>query len=210
MSRNNGFVVLNGIGGLLAALLASGSMAAEGPRYTYGQLSYIDVEFNDLDSVDADGDGFNVGGSFAVADMVHIFAGYTDGEIDVDDFGFGDISADYSQLSAGLGVNYGVSDTVDLVGRLAYINVEIEVSGFSQDEDGYGLSGGVRAMIMPQLELNGGVVYSDLGGGFDSDTALELGAVYNFTDMFAAVAGVSFSDDVTEYGIGARLYFGSR
>ena len=195
---------------LASALMATTVMAADGPSYTYGQVSYVDMEFDDLDGIDVDGDGFNFGGSVAIADMAHVFASYTDGDIDIDDFGFGDISADYTEVAAGIGLNYAVSETVDLVGRLAYVSAEIEVSGFEVDENGYALGAGVRAMVMPQLELNGGVTYTDLGDDFDSDTSLDLGAVYNFTDMFAAVGGISFSDDVTQYGIGVRLYFGDK
>jgi hypothetical protein len=65
-------------------------------------------------------------------------------------------------------------------------------------------------MVMPKLELNGGVEYADLGGDGGDDTVLGLGAVYGFTDIFAVTAGVGFSDHVTQFGIGARAYFGTR
>ena len=196
------------VAGTLALALATGSaLAADGPRYTYGQLSYIDIEFDDLDGFDADGDALALAGSGAITDLFHIFAGYSDGEIDVDDFG---ISLDYTQFNLGMGVNYAISDTIDLVGRLAYVSAEIEAGGFSVDEDGYALGFGTRAMITPQFELNGGITYTDLGGDYDSETALDLGAVYNFTDMFAVVGGVSIADDSTQFGIGARAYFGNR
>jgi hypothetical protein len=212
MAGKTKFVLINGFGGVLAALVASISLAAEGPRYTYGEIGYVNFDFDDFSGIGADGDGFNVGGSVAIADMVHLFASYTDGDIDIDidNFGFGEISVDYTELSAGIGINYSVSETVDLVGRLSYVDVEAEAFGYSEDENGYGLGAGVRAMVTPEFELNGGIAYADLGGDYDSDTALLLGAVYNFTEMFAATAGVSFADDVTQYGIGARVYLGAK
>jgi hypothetical protein len=192
---------------LVCALAAGSGMAADGPRYTYGELGYVNLDFDDVQGVGADGDGWYLGGSVALADMIHFFASYTDGDVDVDDFGFGEINADFSQLVAGLGVNYPLSDTVDLVGRVAYVRAEVEVLGFDEDDDGYGLGGGVRAMVLPQLELNAGITYSDLGGEDGDNTAVGVGAVYNFTDMFAVTTGASFSDDEQDLNLGVRLYF---
>ncbi|MBX3705761.1 MAG: hypothetical protein KF911_03925 [Pseudomonadales bacterium] len=89
----------------------------------------------------------------------------------------------------------------DLVGQAAWVRVE--VGPF--EENGVGLFGGVRAMLSPQFELNGGMGYVDID---DSDeTSLDLGMVYNVTDMFAVSAGASIGDESTSYGIGLRLYF---
>jgi hypothetical protein len=186
--------------GAFLALSGTAATAADnGPRYTYGEVGYSHLDFDDFD---ADGDAWYLNGSFALTDMFHVVAGYTDGNLDANGGG----SADYSSWNLGVGINYPISDTIDLVGRLSYLSAEVE----NDDEDGYGLYAGVRAMVMPQFELNGGVDYTDLGGDFGDDTAVELGAVYNFTDMVAAAAGVSFSDNVTQYNIGLRLYFGER
>jgi hypothetical protein len=183
---------------LLGATLVSGAcLAADGgPQWTYGELNYTRIDFDDLD---ADGDLLGVGGSIAVTDLFHLFASYDDGEIEAD--GPVDADADYSQMRLGGGINYPVSETVDLVGQVSWVNLEIE----DFDEDGLGLFGGVRAMLTPKFELNGGVSYVDIDDS--DDTALEVGGVYSFTDMFAVSARASFGDEVTFYGVGARLYF---
>lgn len=191
-------------------LVAGSAGAAEGPRYTYAEVGYVNIDIDDIDGVGADGDGFNLAGSVAVADMVHLFGSYFDGDVDVDDFGFGEIGIDYTTFAIGAGLNYAISDTVDLVGRLAYLNAEAEAFGFSEDDDGYGLSAGARAMLMPQFELNGAIVYSDLGGDDGDDTAVGIGAVYSFTEMFAVTASGTFGGDVQEFGVGVRAYFGAR
>jgi len=193
---------------LVAIAVAGNSLAADGPRYTYAGLGYVNLDFDEVNGVGADGDGWYLDGSVAVADMVHLFASYADADIDVDDFGFGEISADYSQIVAGLGVNFALSDTVDLVGRVAYIRADVEALGFEEDEDGYGLAAGVRAMVLPPLELNAGISYSDLGGDDGDDTSVGIGAVYNFTHMFAVTAGAGFADDTQDVSLGVRLYFG--
>jgi hypothetical protein len=180
-----------------ASLVSTACLAADqGPKWTYVEANYTRIDFDDFD---ADGDLFGVAGSLALTDLFHIFASYDDGEIESD--GPSSADADYNELTVGLGINYPVNDTVDLVGQVGWMRAEVE----NFDEDGAMLFGGVRAMVTPQLELNGGVAYVDIDD-FD-DTALRIGLVYSFTDMFAVRAGASFGDEVTRFGIGARLYF---
>ena len=182
-----------------AGLMASVCMADNGPRYTYGEVGYTRLDIEDFD---ADGDMLGIGGSMAIADQFHIFASYDDGEVDPD---FGP-EIDITLLEVGGGINYGISDTVDLVGRLSWVSAELDAGGFGDvDDDGLGLFGGLRAMMNLQLELNGGIGYTDIE---DNDEAsLDIGAVYNFTETFAVTADASFGDDISSYGIGLRMYF---
>lgn len=197
-------------GGLAPAALA------ESPRYSYFTAAWTNTEIDgeDLGS-DPEGDGLSIGGSIAVTDMFHLFAEYDDSDLDVDGVPFGfDVDVGYQTLVIGGGANFGVSDTVDIVAQLAYVDVEltVDVAGFgsgSEDESGYGLGAGVRAMVTDDFELNAGVNFVDLGDDAD-DTTFSLGAVYNFTPVFAVQGGLSFSDDVSSYGVGVRLYFGDR
>jgi opacity protein-like surface antigen len=187
---------LSTAGILAGVLMANAAFAADGPQYTFVEGGYNWIDFDDAN---ADGDAFNVGGSVAVTDMVHLFANYQDGNIDGGGFDF-----DLSTINLGAGLNIALSPTVDLVTQAAWVRVDVDVNGFGSDnEDGYSLGVGVRAMVMPQLELNGGVSYVDVN---DDDTALNLGAVYSFNDMFAVTGGASFGDNITSYGVGARLY----
>jgi hypothetical protein len=181
-------------------LLAGSVMAADGPRYTYGEIGY---ERLDIDNYSGDGDFGNIGGSFALNDRIYMFAAYQDGSVD----GSGP-DIDVSTFEAGLGVHFPLNDTIDLVGNAAYAWAKVDVDNFgNEDDDGYALSAGLRAMVTPKLELNGGGSYVDIS---DDDTALYLGAVYSFTDMFAVTTGASFGDDATSYGVGLRLYFDVR
>ncbi len=185
------------IGAVTAMLFAGSAMADDGPRYTYleGGWGWVDI-----DEVNEDGDGFNLGGSLGVTDMVFLFVDYNDSEIDVDSF-----DVDYTTTEVGLGGNIELSPTADLVGSVSWVNVDLDAGGFGDvDEDGYGLFLGVRAMMTPQFELNGGVSYVDIDDA--DDTALEIGAVYNFTDVFAVTVDASFGDEFTTYGIGVRAY----
>ncbi len=191
-------LLANTAGVLAGVMLANAAMADDGPQYTFAEVGYDWIDFDDLD---ADGDGFRINGSIAATEMVHLFASYQDGEIDA-----GIVDLDLSRMRLGAGVNIELSPTVDLVATAAWVRYDLDANAFGSDtEDGYALGVGVRAMVAPQFELNAGVNYEDVSD--EDDTSLSVGAVYSFTDMFAVTAGASFGDNVTEYGIGARLYF---
>lgn len=181
---------------LLALALSAPAQAAE-PRYTYAEVGYLNADFDDIDE---DGDGFGIGGSFAVHPNVHLVADYQD--IDLDG------NADANALSLGVGGNYALRPGLDLVGRLRWINQEIEVGPFDEDEDGYGVEAGLRTMINAQLELNGFVKYVDIDD--EDDTSLVIGALYDVVPNLALGGDIEFSDDYTAFFLKGRWYFSLR
>lgn len=200
------------VGTVICGCFSTGAFA-QGPRYSYVEAGWQNTELEDDGTFgdDLDGDGLFLGASFAVTDMLHIFASYGDSDLDLNVLGF-DVNVGYSTLAAGAGMNFDISETVDFVGQLAYVDAEVDVSvpGFgsaSEDESGYGLGVGVRGMVTEDFELNAWVNYVDLGDDA-SDTAFSFGGVYSFTPVFALQAVFSFGDDVNSFGVGARLSFG--
>jgi len=185
---------------ILAALLFSCAASAdEGPRYTYGEIGYSRL---DIDNYSGDGDFADFDVSLALTDLVHVFATYSDGTVGSSP------DIDVRTASGGVGLNIPLDSrhTVDLVLDAAYLWTEVDGNFFNAlDDDGYGLSAGVRAMLNPNLEVNGGVAYTDVN---EDDTAVYAGVVYKFTDLFAVTGGVSAGDNATSYGVGVRLYFG--
>lgn len=178
---------------LLLALPGLASAAAE-PRYTYGELGYVNWDFDDIDE---DGDGFRLAGSYALHQRVHLVAGYED--VDLSD------NVDLSAWNFGIGVNVPLRPGLDAVGRVRYVDFELDTPGSGDpDEDGYQLEGLVRTMINTQLELNGGVRYTDID---DSDTQLVIGALYEVARNFAISGELAFGDDITTLFIGGRFYF---
>ena len=182
---------------LFVLLLAfSAAASAEGFNYTFVSAGYGTVDFDD---VDVDGDGFDIGGSVAVADNIHLFAGYEIANLDFD--------VDASGFNAGIGYNTPLSNVIDFVAALSYEYVELDVPGFgSVDENGYGLGAGLRFAATEALELNAGLKYVDLGDS--DDTGFGVGGLYNFTETFALGLTGNWTDDATSYSIGGRLYFG--
>ncbi|HLT89544.1 MAG TPA: outer membrane beta-barrel protein [Woeseiaceae bacterium] len=187
----------------LALLPLAGAALAENFDYSYVEGSYGRTDFDGL----GDGDGFGIGGSLALTDRFHVFAGYETGDVDVDVPPFGEVSVDFDGFEVGMGFNTPLSDTIDFVASLAYLSAELELEGVSADEDGYGVNVGLRAMVSPALELNGGIGYADLGEG-SGDTSFGAGFLYHFSDAFAAGVGGSWGDDVSSYALTARLSFG--
>lgn len=181
-----------------AVLLALASPAfADGLSYNYLEAGFAQIDLDD-DIVDVDGDGFEIGGSFEVGDQLFVFADYGSA-----DFDFG---VDLDQLSVGLGFHTPLSNNADFVAKIAYVSAEVSAFGFSADEDGFGASIGLRGKPSERVELEGFIDYVDLGDG--DDTSVSGAAWYEFTEAFAVGLNVGLGDDVTSYGIGARLYFG--
>ncbi len=185
---------------LILALSASAS--AEKFDYNYLYLGYGNTDF---DIVNADGDGFTVGGSFAISDSIHAFAGYDTADLES--------VVDLNRLKVGIGYNTGLSDTVDMYARLSYETIDFDLPvillppGTDTDDSGYGLSVGVRFAASDDLELNAGlrrVDYSDLG----DDTGIEAGGVYSFNETWSLGLQGEFSDDVSTYALSGRFYFG--
>jgi hypothetical protein len=195
--------------GSVAALAISGqALAEDGFSYTYLDLGYTDSELEFSDSgvdADADGDGFRLGGSFALTDRIHLLASYSDLDYEFDVGGLtGETSADI--LSVGGGVNIPLKPTLDFVGTLAYTKGEIDEADF--DDDGFTLGAGLRGRVAERLELTGGIQYleGDLSDIF-GDTSFGVGARYFFTNMFALVADVNVGDDTTAWMLGGRFNF---
>jgi len=191
---------LTGAAALLAASLALPALA-EGPRYTYGELGYQRVDF---DNFSEDEDAGYLSGSLGLNDRLFLFGDGSYGTIDVSG---SDI--DVTTIDAGLGMHLPLNDKVDFVASVAYVYVDVDSNRFnnSQNDDGYALRGGLRAMVTPKLELNGGATYVDVD---DDNTSAYFGAVYSFTEAFAVTGNVDVGDNATTYGVGLRLYFDAR
>jgi hypothetical protein len=190
---------LTGFAALVVAAFSLPAFAAEGPRYTYGELGYQRVDF---DNFSENEDAGYLNGSLALDDRLFLVADGSYGTIDTSG-----TNIDVTTLDAGLGFHIPLNQKVDFVAQVAYVWWKVDAGRFGHDdEDGIGLRGGLRAMVTPKLELNGGASYVDLSGG-DDNTSAYFGAVYNFTEVFAVTGNVDVGDNATTYGVGVRMYF---
>jgi hypothetical protein len=124
-------------------LLAIATLGASVPAfstedfsYTYAEVGYINSE-----SGGRDGDGVNLFGSLRLADMLHAFASYSEQEFD------GNLNVDFFQ--AGVGLSLPIASKLDFVGRLSYVQVDVDGPGFSTVEDnGYAFNFSLRTRVI--------------------------------------------------------------
>lgn len=180
---------------VLALLPLSGAALAEDFDYSFVEASYGQLEFDEID-----GDGIGVGGSMAVSDTFHVFAGYQAGNLDFD--------VDLNRLEAGLGFNTPLSETVDVVASVSYVSIEAETPFGSADDNGYGLGVGLRSMVSPGIEVSGGISYKDYGEIVDAQTEFGAGFLYHFSDAFAVGLSGEWGDDFNTYALNGRFSFG--
>lgn len=205
---------------MLAASLATLiplSVSADEPSYNYLYGGYSKSSINQLSG----GKGYVFGGSYSyypnwffAADYGHnsYNGGYQTG---------GFFTASYTLA---VGAYMPISDSMDLVGTVAYANdhwkqgpSESLFPGFtistSDTKSGYNLTIGIRAMALDQLELNAFIGHNDAGlvshNHNNSETTGSVGAVYNFTDQFAM--GISYvrsnQQSAAEWMLTGRWYF---
>lgn len=210
-----------------AAVAWSGAALADGPDWTY-----IDVSYLRGDSGDEESDGFSIKGSVEFADKYVLGLAYYDGEVGIFDFD-SDVSdnVDFDGYTVEFGVRPALSDTIDLVVDLGYFDLEQDgdIAGFGNDNgvDGYLTNVGVRAQILDNVDVwaiaTGYFGEADCDSSFASDEfCVAFGQVAqdgdDFTEMAAQIggqyqwterAGVTinhtidglFGEDLTQFGI---------
>ncbi|MEW8470821.1 MAG: hypothetical protein AB2637_19955, partial [Candidatus Thiodiazotropha sp.] len=87
---------------------------------------------------------------------------------------------------------------------LAYADAEADGPGGEEDESGFELSGGVRGMVKPQIEVRASLNYLDIE---DSDTYFTLGGDYYIMPNISAGIELDMGGDYETVSIGAKFYF---
>lgn len=181
------------------ALLAATLTPAVGMSqfsYTAVELSLIDIE---LDAPSVDGDGFDIAGSFEINDQFFAFGAYQDQSLD---FGI-----DGSALSLGAGYHDSINEQLDFVATASLVSAEVEAFGFSGDDDGFGIAGGIRAALNQDFQVDAMLNWVDLDDS-GSDTFISVTGRYYFNESIAALLQTSFGDDDADvFRIGVRFEF---
>lgn len=190
---------------LLFILFAfTGAVYADDFNYNSVTVGYVAAEFDDDFGGSVDGDLLGIQGSAAVGESFFVFGSFATGEVEDD---LGD-DVDLDQANAGFGYHMSISENVDLVTSLSYEYIEISDQGVSLDENGLGLGVGLRYAASESVEINGGINYVDYDDFFGDRTSFHADVLFNFTENLAGTVGGEWGDDVTQYTIGARYYFG--
>lgn len=174
----------------LAALLPLSAQADDKLSYTYVEGGYVNL--------DSDADGFGVRGSFEFGQSnFYGFGSYAQVEVD-------GTNIDIDNTEIGVGYAHGLSDNLDLISELAWVNADAD--GFS-DVDGYRTSVGIRGSFSDNFEGLLKANYTD-GSDFDGEFSGTIGAQYKFTQTWGVTGEVTFGDNNTEtYLLGLRASF---
>ncbi len=193
---------------LTGALCLPGMDQAAALSYSYLEAGYGQIELDDDGGVEADGEGYRVAGSVAIGPTYHLVAEYSSADLEVEG---APIDADIDTISVGFGYNFPINPRADLIGRILYVESELQLDSpfFSveDDENGYGLQMRIRGEVAERLQLEGGIDYVDLG---EDETSLVVEGRYFLTGVLALGAGVELADDSTTYGVTLRFNFGAR
>ena len=189
------------------AALTVSSVAVAGPNYTYAQLGYLAI-----DSVgNEDSGGFELTGSFGFADVFHVGANISAGEIEG---GKSKGGADVDAYDIYVGYNPAVTDNIDAVIRVGFEEAEFKTQDNPRvKEEALFLSFGTRAMVAENFELNAFATYNagkakvtGIASEDFVDWEYSVAGIYSFTDMFAA--GVKLDIDTVNTGtLFARVNF---
>ena len=173
---------------------------AASPSYDFVKAGYVQADIEDAG--DFEPSGFQIQGFKSLNENVYLTGRY--GQLGEDVSGV-DIDLDYA--SAGVGYRYGLTQNTDFFGEVTYeyVNLDIELDSISgEDDNGYGITAGIRSMLSEQFELRGAIRYIDIE---EDETAFEIGADYFFTPQFSFGATYVIADDVDLLGVSARYTF---
>lgn len=184
---------------LLTTLVASPIAFAKTPNFNFVSGGYLD---GDIDGEGAD--GWTIDGSTLVSENVFLSGQYqTVGDSE------NGLDVDINWLSAGVGYRTAISASTDFYGLVTYENLEAEASyrgnSASEDENGYGLSVGVRSMVSDSIELDGRLGYIDIAD--ESETSISVGARFHMNESFSFGANYTSLDDLDLISATVRYSF---
>ena len=202
---------------LLLALTALAAMAqtdveqADKPEVAAQNYSYVDIAYMriEIDDVDETAHGLGVTGSFELNDWFHLWVDSEAARLDVEGV---DITG--TAIGFGGGTHVALGENVSAYARAGYLWGETEVDldagygvdvSLSEDGDGYSLGVGIRASVLPALELTIGAGVTSFED--ESSTGWGGGALYSLTDRIAFGLGLSHGDDALSLSVGLRAYF---
>lgn len=181
------------VAGLMS--LAAGSAFADAHSHDFS-YDYVEGSYSMIDAEGIDYSAFNVIASKSITDSVYVQGSYIAAESD-DKFEGENIEID--DMRIGVGYHHPINAHVDGFASFSIGQLDASLGDFEADSDVLVLTGGVRAVVYPQVEVTGAVSYVDTDES--SDVAFNGQARYYVTDEVSLVAGVEFSDsDALTFG----------
>jgi len=169
-------------------------------NYNYLNVNYIS---NDIAIIGLNGTGFGVDGSFAVSENINIVVGYQSPSFTI-------LGTSYpaTELKLGAGFHSPVNDQGDWYAKGEYRSFEMSTAKAS----GFYLTGGLRAALSKDFEVDGYLGYGNLSGSGISASGMIFGVdgTYKVSDNFGVTVGYMSDKDAAGWSgfkFGARMYF---
>ncbi|MFL0811174.1 MAG: porin family protein [Agarilytica sp.] len=190
------------IAGIAIFGLNSAIVVAETPSFNKFEVGYGVTKNGESDVFDYD--GLTLRGSYEFMDNLYVTGSYSD-ETQSEKSELTDDKFEINSYSLGAGFYLPLGESNAFYMEASYADIEVEVDGVSQSEDGYIATTGIRSMVTDQLEIYGELSHL----AFDTQaTTLSAGTRYHFTDNLGIFAEVSRADfDTNQYMIGANIKF---
>jgi hypothetical protein len=184
----------------IAALSLPIAANAEKLSYRNVDLAYfISAEIDD-NGGNVSGNGFEVRGMLPIQDNFFAFAEFRALNFDFD--------VDTTRFLVGGGGHWPLANNVDIIGRVGVVSLKLDAGSSDQSDTSLFIGGRVRAMISPQLELEGGLEYYPVDvGAIKNETVLIGEARYHFNPQWSAGVLVNFGSDTNNFGIQGRFNF---
>ncbi len=184
----------------VAALALPIAAQAEQLSYSYVDLAHFPEADLDDDRGDVDGDGLQLRGSLSVHENFFAFGEFQSLDLDR--------NVDVTRFLIGGGGHWPINNKMDIVGRLGIVNYDVDVGSSDDDDTGIFLGARIRAVVVPKLEVEGGVEHQHVEVyGLKNDTYLVGEARYNFTPQWSAGVIVNAGGDTNLIGAQGRFSF---
>ena len=190
--------VLNALACLAMMLPIAGQAADLG--YSFIDLAIIPEAEIDSGDADADGDGFQLRGSLTVHQNYFAL-------VEISDLEFDDV--DFTRWVIGGGGHWPINQTLDFVARGGLMRYDVDAGRFGEDDDlGFFLGGRVRAQVLSNVEVEGGVDLTTAEvAGYEDEIMLVGEGRYHFSNQFSVGGLLNLGDDSSQIGIYGRFNF---
>lgn len=106
------------------------------------------------------------------------------------------------RYGAAVGYYTGINDKIDFIADLSFLGQHVTNAG---SHNGWGIDGGVRAMLAPKFELDGLVQHSDINS--TTENTLTVKGLYSLTEQWRLFASYSNNSDEDDFLLGVRYVF---
>jgi hypothetical protein len=169
--------------------LVAPAVLADAPSYKYAEGGFIDASIDSPSITDFDDDGWFAGASWGWK-FVHVLGEYQS-------------IGSYKVWDAGVGFQGLLGEKADLVGRVTWQNIDIDLDPLPDfSDDGVLFSVGARWQLIKLLELNGYIKAASFDD-LDDDYLYELNGIFTFRKFGVGLGWESSNEDRNT----ARIYF---